>query len=322
MKALRADLAIPVVAAVLPLLLLAGAVTRAQLAEEREMIDGSMKAVASALTLAVDGEIKASKAVIETLAASPALDTGDIKGFHELCVRAMAGRKGAYIVLFDASGKQLVNSQRPFGSALPNPLAANYPFDPRYRDVPMGGAANVKRVLETGQPWVSNLFIGLVSHEPRIGLDIPVVRDGRVRYILEMALDPAELSRMLAEQRSPDSSVVAIVDRKGIALASSISSRTNVGKPLAPDLAEQVENAASGAGIGRDSEGREVYHVFTESPVTGWKTSLSVIRSSAHASVADSSALAVGAVFAILVALVAAFALGSRVVGRTEQGRS
>jgi hypothetical protein len=52
----------------------------------------------------------------------------------------MEGRRGAYVILFDSSGKPLVNSSRPFGSALPNPMQLTQPvgFDSRYPDVPLG----------------------------------------------------------------------------------------------------------------------------------------------------------------------------------------
>src|SRR5437868_5950745 len=112
-------------------------------------------------------------------------DRGELKSFHELCARAMEGRRGAYVILFDASGNPVVNSSRPFGSSLPSPLqAAQAPgFDPRYREVPMGGAEPVRKVISTGKPYISNLFISLVTREPRIGLDIPVVRAGALRYV-------------------------------------------------------------------------------------------------------------------------------------------
>jgi hypothetical protein len=327
LKSLRTHLVLLVLAAVLPLLVLAVAMMRQQLAEKREIIDNGMQATVRALTSAVDGEVRTSLGILQTLASSPLLDGGDLKAFHVLCTRAMEGRRGVFIVLFDPSGQQLVNSSRPYGSPLPNPLLAAQPpgFDPRYREVPMGGSENVRQVLSTGKPFISNLFVSLVTREPRIGFDIPVVRGGGLRYVLELSLDAAELSRLLAEQGSPDGSMAAIVDRQGIAIASSVNARSNVGKSLAPDLAGQIANSGSGAGTGRDFEGVQVYHVFNASPLTGWKTSLSVARSAAYAPLSSAmTALALAAVLAVLVALGAAIALGRRVmglVGRTAQER-
>src|SRR5439155_1307983 len=133
---------------------------------------------------AVDGGVKAWRAILETLAASAYLDTGDLRAFYRLCAKTIEGRPNAYIVLFDGSGQPLLNSSRPFGSWLPNPLLATRPAgtDPRYPDVPVGGAEPVKRVLETVRPVVSDLFVSLVTGQPRISLDVPIVQNGRVRY--------------------------------------------------------------------------------------------------------------------------------------------
>jgi hypothetical protein len=313
---LKKQLAVLVAAVVLPLLVFAVAVMWQQLEEKRELVDRGMEATARALTLAVDGEVKASLGVLNTIGSSPLLDTGNLKSFHELCVRAMAGRRGAYVILFDAAGNALVNSSRPFGSPLPSPLQSAQPpgFDPRFPEVPTGGAEPVRNVLTTGKPFISNLFISLNTHQPRIGLDIPVRRDGELRYVLQLSMDSSDLSRLLAEQGSPDGSMLTIVDRQGIAIASSINTVSTVGKALPPDLAGHIANAASGAAAGRDAEGREVYHVFNASALTGWRTSLTVARSAAYAPVSDAMTwLGIGAAIAVVIAVLAAFGFGRRV---------
>ena len=296
-------------------LIFVAAMLRQQLAEKREVTDRGMQATTRALTMAVDGEVKASLGILQTLAASPLLDRGDLKSFYELCVRSMEGRRGSYIILFDPSGQQLVNSGRPFGSVLPNPLQAGQPpgFDPRYREVPMGGAEPVKRVISTGKLFISNLFISLVTREPRIGFDIPVLREGKMRYILELSMDAAEFSRLLAEQGSPDQSVVAVVDRQGIVIATSVNSRANAGKSLAPELAGQIAKRAGGTGTGQDSDGQQVFHVFNTSALTGWRTSLAVPHSAAYAPLSrEMIVLAAAAMIAILAASVMAVALSRR----------
>jgi hypothetical protein len=108
---LKKQLAVLVAAVVLPLLVFAVAMMWQQLEEKRELVDRGMEATARALTLAVDGEVKASLGVLNTIGSSPLLDTGNLKSFHELCMRAMAGRQGAYVILFDAAGNALVNSR-------------------------------------------------------------------------------------------------------------------------------------------------------------------------------------------------------------------
>jgi hypothetical protein len=90
-----------VLVATLPLAAFTAIVVRRALDEQRDIVVRRMYYTARALSLAVDGEVKASRAVLETLAASAYLDAGDLKAFYELCTKLLAGRQDAYIVLFD-----------------------------------------------------------------------------------------------------------------------------------------------------------------------------------------------------------------------------
>src|SRR5207247_6506179 len=162
-----------------------------------------------------------------------------------------------------------LHSSRPFGSALPNPLLATRPVgaDPRYPDAPLGGAEPVKQVLETGRPVVSDLFISLVTKRPRISLDVPVVRSGALRYVLELSFDPEVFTQLLLNHRPPADSVVSILDRKGLAIARSRNPSSRVGRPLAADLAAQIAMSEEASYTGHTVEGAPVYHVFTRSQV-------------------------------------------------------
>jgi hypothetical protein len=196
-------LVVLVLVAMVPLLIFTIVIIRRHLDDQSEIRESGMQATARALSVAADREIRTSFAILETLAASPALEADDLKGFYDLCVRAVVGRKDTWIVLFDRSGQQLINSSRPFGSALPNPFRETKPpaADPRYPLLPVGGAAPVRKVFETGQPVASDLFVALDSRRPTIGIAIPVMRDGRVAYVLEMSVDPDALLRLLMDQR-------------------------------------------------------------------------------------------------------------------------
>src|SRR5207245_2582186 len=109
-------------------------------------------------------------------------------------------------------------------------------------------------------------------------------------------------------------SVLALVDRSGLAIARTLDAPGRVGRRLAPDLARQIAASDKGSGIGHTTEGMPVYHVHTRSPVTGWTTSLSISRSVALAPLSNSlSFLAGGAAIAVLLGLAAAFVVGRRI---------
>jgi hypothetical protein len=79
---LRSHLIVLVLAAIVPLLVFAIVTIRQEVTEQRQILERGMHDTARARTLAIDGEVKASLAVLETLASSPFLDSGDLKSFH------------------------------------------------------------------------------------------------------------------------------------------------------------------------------------------------------------------------------------------------
>ena len=313
---LRSHLIVLVGAAVLPLLLFAVVIVRQDLAERREIMDRGMQDTVRALSLGVDGEVKTSLAVLQTLAGSPFLDRGDLGHFHEICARTMRARPDAYVVLFDPSGKVLLNSSRSYGAALPNPLTATRPAgaDPRYPEVPLGGGDPVKNVLESGASVVSDLFISLVTHGPRISLDVPVVRAGELRYVLEMSIDAAEFTRVLQAQRPPADSVLSLVDRRGILIARTRDAPGRVGKRVGAEFAQQMSGSDVGSGISHTTKGMPIYRAHARSPLSGWTTSLGVPRTVALAPLSNTLALlAGGAAIAIVLGLAAALVIGRRI---------
>ena len=313
---LRSHLVVLVLAAIIPLLIFTVIVVGRELQNDRDILSVGMQNTVRALSLAADREVQTSLAVLETLAASPSLESGDLKGFHELCVRAIAGRKDAWIVLFDRSGQQIVNSSRPFGSVLPNPFreTTRPTTDPRYPNLPLGGAAPVKKVFDTKQPVVSDLFVALDSRRPTIGVGLPIIRNGVVLYVLEMSVDRDALVRLLLDQHPPADAVVSLLDGKGLIVARTKDPALVVGLPLAPEFAAQIAKSDDGAGAGHTREGVPVYHAFTRSRITGWTTSLAMPRSAVSGSMRRSiTFLAGGAAAVLLLGLGAAFVVGKRI---------
>jgi len=313
---LRSHLVILALSAALPLLILSFAIVRQDSANQRAVLDQGMRNTVRALSLAVDGEVKASLAVLDTLAASAYLDTGDLKPFYDLCTKTVEGRKNEHIILFDRSGQQVLNSSRPFGSPLPNPLRAARPAgtDPGYPDAPLGGAKPVEKVLETGRPVVSDLFVSLVTKRPRISLDVPVVRSGSLRYVLELSLDPVVFTELLANHHLPSDSVANVLDRRGLVIARTLDQANSLGRPLGADLAARIATSDEASYTHHTVEGMPVYHVFTRSKSTGWTTSVAVSRDVVGGPVRRSITLLLGGVaIAMVLAGSLAFFLGRRI---------
>jgi hypothetical protein len=88
-----------------------------------------------AMVGSVDSELNRLTAVLQALAASSALERGDLKDFYDTARRTRE-RDGSWmnIVLANPEGKQLVNLLRPYGAMLPEKPAWPDTFLPVLRD--------------------------------------------------------------------------------------------------------------------------------------------------------------------------------------------
>ena len=313
---LRFHLIALVLAALLPLLIFTFAMFRQKARLQHEAVERGMRDTVRALSLAVDREIGAVRAILETLAESPHLDTGNLRSFYEICRRALANRRESRLILFDRSGQQLMNTSRPFGSPLPNPFRDAKPPQTveSYRELPLGGPEPVKKTIENNELTVSDLFVALDSRRPTIGVNVPVIRNGKALYALELAFHPRALTELLLEERLPTDWVAGLVDKKGLFIARTREPERFVGRPASAELLSQVARSQEGWGTERTFEGIPVYHAFVRSDLTGWVTRVAASQAVINAPINRSiAAWGIGAVVLFLLGLTAAAVLGKRI---------
>ena len=275
---LRSHLVMLVLGAVVPLLLLVAIMFWQYSKLQYETVERGMRATARALSLAVDRDVGTIHGILETLAASSYLDAQDFRSFYELCLQLAKDRPHSRIILFDHSGQQVINTLRPFGSLLPNlardPVPPN--SDQDYPDVSLGAPEVVMAALQTGRLVVSDLFIAKDSNQPTVGVTLPVLRDGEVRYGLQMAFFPRHLTElMLAEGLSTDW-VARLIDRRGVFIAHNRDPDRHVGRPAMNHLRDQIARAEDGWSPGRNRDGVLVYDAFTRSKATQWTVAIGV----------------------------------------------
>jgi signal transduction histidine kinase len=313
---LRSHLILLVLVSVTPLTAFAAFLVWQDLAAEEAARKAGTRDTIRALSLAVDRELRASFSVLETLAASPALAEGNLQKFHQLCTGALLARKGVWIVLFDSTGQQIVNSSRAFGSPLPNPLRDTKPpgADPRYPLLALGGGEPVRKVLSTGKPVVSDLFIALDSRDPTLAVAMPVHRNGVVAYVLEMSVEPDTLLQIFRDQVIPSTWTAAIVDERGLVIARTVNPKTTVGRPIASELANQIAKAPEGEGTGKTLEGVSVHHSFARCRAAPWAISIGISIEGAYTHQRRILLLlGGGAVVALALGFVVAWLMGRRI---------
>ena len=210
-------------ATVLPLVAVGGFALIRTVDDQKLQVEQDVGRTVDGLLGDIDRQIIAIEAELQVLAVSPSLQSENLYPFYQQMYAALP-LQGTSIVLLDTKGQQLLSTNRPFGAPLPR--APNTEMS--------------ERVVATGKPQVSDLAMGAVLQRPIVAVGVPVIRDGKVVYVLVMGLGSEVLSKLL---RQPDLSpdwVVAIFDRKGIIVARNRELDRFVGKPAAPIIREAI----------------------------------------------------------------------------------
>ena len=257
---LRARLAWLAVACVAPVWLVAGFLVFQSYHDKRALVEQHMLDTARALSLTVDQYLSNIQGMLRLLASSPYLATNDLAAFHRQARDVLIDYPEADIILADADGQQRINTYRTFGEPLPR------------RNVP----DSVHRLFETGQPIITDLFQGAMTKRFMIGLDVPVMQDGRVIYDLSMTLPAAKLGDILLHERLPLAWLGVIVDRNGVVAARTLNPDRFVGQSVRPIFHQWLSLRNEGVFDMPSFEEIPGTWAFTRSSETGWTVALSV----------------------------------------------
>ena len=197
---------------------------------ERAGLERAALDVAHALMQTVDHELASARAALEALATSPSLDNKDLAAFHAQALDVLKSRPGNVVVLTDRGLRQIDNSRLGYGSALPA----------------HGNPDAIRQVFDSARPGVSNLYFAPIAGRLMSSVDVPVVREGQVRWVLSMQYAGERLGAILQRQRLPPGATATIYDGAARIVWSSISGRADIGRKA---------SAALAAGMLLDSEG-------------------------------------------------------------------
>src|SRR5688572_29662324 len=157
-----------VAAVLIPLLAFAAFLLTRYAEAERARFEREAVQIARQVALVVDAELAGLAALLKGLATSSALATGDLAVFHAEATRLVEGRDEV-VVLRDLGSRQILNTQRPFGAALPAAIELS-PAE--------------QATFAAGRPVVSEVYASPLSGEPRIAVAIPIVVNAATTYIL------------------------------------------------------------------------------------------------------------------------------------------
>ncbi len=229
--------------------------------EDLAQIERSTILTARALALALDGELRNAQSFAAALASSEHLARGDLAAFHE---RARALIKvsgiGSRVALTDAAGRHVLNTLRDFGETLS----------------PLGNAGQLRRVIETGRPAISEAFTAVLTGQSAVSIDAPVRLDGAVAYVVSVMMDEKDFSALLERQRLPADWVSGILDHTGTTVARSALAERYVGRKVNPELLQRLQTTQEDSYAASTREGIPSVIAFSRSPVAHWTVAIAV----------------------------------------------
>lgn len=251
-----------VVACVLPVTLAAGFLIVHSYRQNSAFIGQSTVATTRALIQAVDAELHGVESALQALATSPHLAVGDLAGFYRQAQEALPILTGNNLVLNDPSAQQVINTLKPFGSALQGPVQAELDL--------------VRRILATGKPVITDLFLGPVVGNWVIAVVVPVRAKDRIIYTLGVGITPERLGEILRRQHIPPNWVAAIFDSTGTIVARTHAPDQYVGKKGAPEFIRHFTEVAEASVETRTIEGVPIFSSFSRSPRSGWTVGMGI----------------------------------------------
>jgi len=295
---IRSQLTRLVVTCVVPIWLAAGFLVFHAYSTKRDQVMGHLRDTAQAMTMVVDRELSSVKAALQALATSPAFSKGDFAEVHRQAVELLKSYPGADIIVADATGQQLVNSYRSFGEPLPKRKSPE----------------TLRRIFQTGQPVVSDLFFGAVTKRPTIGIDVPVSREGRVVYDLAMTFPCDRLASLFPPLDLPKEWFVSVLDGKQVLVARNRKPEQYVGVPATAALRQAMAGHRKGTTRHTNLEGSQVFTAYNRSDLSDWTVVIGVPQAALLAEIYQWLGWAVAAATAIsLIGIFFAVGIASRI---------
>lgn len=140
--------------------------------------------------------------------------------------------------------------------------------------LPAAQLDSVRETFSTGKPSLSKPFQSPVSSRQIVALNVPVIRDKKVVYVLRGILRVETLSDLINPQSLPPGWIAGIFDRDGVTVARNLSPEVYVGKVAGPQLLNSIRTNDLSVKRGVTREGIDTLTVMR--PIGQWKWSVAL----------------------------------------------
>lgn len=221
---------------------------------QRELIDAQNIEKARAVVSAIDLEVERTMGGLVALGTLDPIDSGHLAHFSEIAARMLPIHPSWQAVRLIDPSLQVVASTDATATAL-------------------GSTDWVEAIFRTGRPATSTLK----QHPPAewvVNVGVPVLRDGKVRYVLATRLRAAALTASLQRQHAPEAGVLTLLDRDMTIIARTRNPDRFVGGKPTADFVARARSAPSGSWRSVMLEGTPSYSAWYRSELTGWTVGL------------------------------------------------
>ncbi|MGE4047697.1 MAG: cache domain-containing protein, partial [Acetobacteraceae bacterium] len=265
---LRDRLFLLVLVCVLPLALVALVQQYTWYTEKRNAEYDRLLSISRSLAVSIEHDQQTRTTALRTLANARSLRSGDFDTFRASADDFLQHQPlGASLGVVDDLGRDVVSVTR-------NPNAAGIQREQPY----LAPSATVQRVFESGSAVVSSFHPGSVDGRPGYRIDVPVIVDGRVAYVLFLELPSDSLTDLLSRQHLPDHAVAAFLDPQGIVVARVPDAEQFVGQRAVPALVARLQSGQGGLMEIPTLEGTPAFAAVSLVPSTGWAVGVGVPR--------------------------------------------
>lgn len=288
-----------VLACLLPGVIGAVALFAFQYREARAQQERDTIRIVRALVQAVDNHLLKAQTLAQVLSTSRAISRHDFAWLHQQAREAVAlAGLASNVVLSDETGQQIINTAVPFGAPLPKRAASE----------------RIRRVFLTEKPVISDVVTGSVLKGPIVGIDVPVILDGKVVYSLGVGILPTHFNALLKVQGLPSNWVAAVFDSNGTIIGRTHGAEQFVGRKANAKLLRAMMQSPEGTFEGMTGEGTPVLSFYSRSPTSHWYVAIGIPRQAIEqALLRDLSLLAASVAALFGISLVLARFMGSRV---------
>lgn len=197
---------------------------------------------------------------MRALATSPSLLKQDLRAFYAQAREAQSSGHVQNLVLSTPSGKQLLNSGRPFDERLPT----------------VADCTHSRLLADTNGPVISTLVKNAVSNQSIVIVSIPVRRAGKHLYNLSADIGPEQFANLLKQQQLAPDWNVAILDSDSTIVARTHEMKRFSGEQPSQNLLDAMSFDNEGWFEGKTSDGTPVLGMFGRSAVSNWAVAIGI----------------------------------------------